>query len=327
MSYRLLHVLLPATRLSDTIAILEPECEVEGQVSLDDGRVQIQAVVTHRAFDALLDRLERALASEPTAAIIVSPVDALLGAGRPSKAPPPDRPATVLERFFSRNRLSTEELYDDLEDGARLTASYLIFVATSALIAALGMRSGQTAVVIGAMVIAPFLAPAVSMALAATVGDRELGRRALASIVAGATAAFVGTAALGAVIEVDPSVPELAARTVVSQADIALALASGVAGVIAFCRGLSASLVGVMIAVALVPPLAAAGLLVGSGEGALAAGALLLFATNLVGINVAGIATFLFQGLPPRRWRLTGGLLALWIGLLGALAFLIAARL
>jgi hypothetical protein len=49
----------------------------------------------------------------------------------------------------------------------------------------------------------------------------------------------------------------------------------------------------------------------------------LLFATNLVCINVAGIATFLLQGLPPREWRITGRVLALWIVLLAGLGLLI----
>ena len=96
------------------------------------------------------------------------------------------------------------------------------------------------------------------------------------------------------VLPLSGSETRVAARTAVSKADIGLALASGVAGVIALCRGLLASLVGVMIAVALVPPLAAAGLLVGSGETRLALGALLSFVTNFVCINVAGIATFPF---------------------------------
>ncbi|MCA9535668.1 MAG: DUF389 domain-containing protein, partial [Myxococcales bacterium] len=94
----------------------------------------------------------------------------------------------------------------------------------------------------------------------------------------------------------------------------------------AFSQGASLSLVGVMIAVALVPPLAAAGLFVGNGELHLGGQALLLFATNLVCINAAGIVTFLLQGLPPRSWRMTGSVLAVWFFVLVLLAGLLTLR-
>lgn len=281
------------------------------------------AVVAGGEVDAAL----RALNAAGAGTVAVVSVEAI---ARPTGWVEAGRPPTAIETFLTRDRLSTEELRDDVGDGARLTRSFVAMSVASALIAALGMQAGQTAVVIGAMVIAPLLGPCMALAMGATVGDRGLGRRAGQALAAGAGAAFAATLLLGLALDVDASVPELAARTTASPADLALALASGAAGVLAFSRGLSASLVGVMIAVALVPPLAAAGLFSGSalarrGGGALAAGALVLFATNLVCINVAGIATFLLQGLPPRAWRLTGGVLALWVALLAALAALLTA--
>ena len=284
------------------------------------GRHAVQAVVRGADVDAALGALDDAGAS----AVAVVSVEAL---ARPAGWTAPTRPPTAVETFFTRDRLSTEELRDDVEDGARLTRSFAAMSVASAVIAALGMQAGQTAVVIGAMVIAPLLGPCMALAMGATVGDRGLGRRAGLALAAGSGAAFLATLVLGLALSVDATVPELAARTTASPADIALALASGAAGVLAFSRGLSSSLVGVMIAVALVPPLAAAGLftgaaLTGRGGAPLAVGALVLFATNLVCINVAGIATFLAQGLPPREWRLTGRVLALWTALLAALAAL-----
>ncbi|MFN2429125.1 MAG: DUF389 domain-containing protein, partial [Cryomorphaceae bacterium] len=60
--------------------------------------------------------------------------------------------------------------------------------------------------------------------------------------------------------------------------------------------------IGVMVAVALLPPLAAVGLLAGSENYAMALGALLLFITNIICINLAGTGTFLALGVEPRRW-------------------------
>ncbi len=284
-------------------------------------RATLHAVVRGGRVDDALD----ALAQIPGTTVAILPVAAVV---RPTGWRPEARPPTAVETFFTRDRLSTEELRDDLKDEAQLTRSFLAMAVASAVIAALGMRSGQTAVVIGAMVIAPLLGPCMALAMGATVGDRGLGRRAGQALAAGAGAAYAATLALGVAFDVDPTAPELLARTTTTPADLALALASGAAGVLAFSRGLSSSLVGVMIAVALVPPLAAAGLfsgaaLTGRGGGALAVGALVLFSTNLVCINVAGITTFLLQGLPPREWRLTGRALALWMALLVVLAALL----
>ena len=245
-----------------------------------------------------------------------------LAPGQAGKRKPPSK----LEAFFTRDRISTNELYDDIEPSLALRPNYLLTVVLSALIAALGMRSGQTAVVIGAMIIAPLLGPTMAMAMAATLGDSSLGRRSMLTLTVGIFAALVFTFALGMVIEVDPLVTELRNRTIVQPADIALALACGAAGVLAFSQGASLALVGVMIAVALVPPIAAAGLFFGSGEYILGFGALFLLATNLVCINVAGIATFLLQGLPPRNWRITSGVFLIWLVILLLFVGLVGGR-
>jgi len=221
----------------------------------------------------------------------------------------PVRPPTPIERFLSRDRRSTDEIYHDVVDSIALTPEYLITVIVSALIAALGMRSGQTAIVIGAI-----------------VGNGALAWRAGRTLFVGAVSVLVFTALLSLVIDFDPRTPELYNRTIVHLGDIALALASGAAGVMALNKGASASLVGVMIAVALVPPLSAAGLYFGQGDIGLALRSLFLFATNLVCINIAGIAAFLLQGLPPKRWRITAGVLGIWIAILLVFMAMITGR-
>ena len=155
------------------------------------------------------------------------------------------------------------------------------------------MRSGETAVVMGAMISAARLGPTMGLALAATVGNWKLGRQAAATLAIGCVLAVLAGVVLGMTVAIDPLVPELKNRTLVQPADIALALACGAAGVLAFSRGASLALVGVMIAVALVPPLTAAGIYTGAGIPEAGANALFLFTVNLVCVNVAGIAMFL----------------------------------
>ena len=332
MSARLVQIIVPDTQVPRAKAIIEKHCSRFWQETVPGGLEKISAVVRGRFIEKLMAELDDAFQGIAGFSALVMRVEAVLPelpelaeiarAGSYHQKPP-----SRLEAFFTRDRISTNELYDDIEPSLELRPNFLLTVILSALIAALGMHSGQTAVVIGAMIIAPLLGPTMAMAMAATLGDKALGRRAIFTLATGILVALLVTYLLGMFIEVNPLVPELRNRTIVQPADIALALACGAAGVLAFSRGISLSLVGVMIAVALVPPVAAAGLFLGSGDYQLGFHALFLLATNLVCINLAGIATFLLQGLPPRNWRITSGIFLIWLIVLILFAGLVGGRL
>ena len=116
----------------------------------------------------------------------------------------------------------------------------------------------------------------------------------------------------------------------VSPGDVAVALAAGIAGALAFTSGVPASLVGVMVAVALLPPLVTWAMLLATGHVGESLGALLLLICNVISINLAGVATFLMQGVSPRTWwdaerskRMSKQALGLWIALLAIVTVLI----
>jgi len=199
-------------------------------------------------------------------------------------------------------RISREELYEDLAEASKLTNLYLVMVALSTVVAAVGLIRGDIAIVIGAMVIAPLLGPNIALSLACTLGDPDLAKRSLRAVGAGVAVAAAFSLLLGVVLTVDPSTPAIEARTQASLADVALALAAGAAGTLAFTSGVPAVVVGVMVAVALLPPLVTAGLLAGSGHWTLAGGAFMLVLTNVTCINLAATATFLIQKVGPRTW-------------------------
>ncbi|MEZ5655241.1 MAG: TIGR00341 family protein [Sphingobium sp.] len=331
MSARLVEIYLPETQIARLEALLPLHCRRFWRETVPGGQEKYSCIVQQRYTERLLDDLDRSFGTIPSFNALVSELEAVLPPLEETLATELPalvgvKPPTALERFFTRDRISTNELYDDIEDNIHIKPSYLLTVLLSAVIAGLGMRSGQTAVVIGAMIIAPLLGPTMGIALAATVGDPHLGRKAGATLAVGSLIAVLAGILIGATVTIDPAVPELRNRTLVQPADIALALACGAAGVLAFSRAASLTLVGVMIAVALVPPLAASGIYLGAGDALAGANALFLFAVNLVCLNVAGIATFLIQGLPPKNWRITGGIFALWVALLLLLASMIAGR-
>lgn len=331
MSARIVQIYLPEDQIGRLEEILPRHTRRHWREAVPGGQEKYSCIVQQRYTERLLEELDAAFVSIPTFTAYVGQLEAVIPAVEETQEtelpldtdlPPP----TPLERFFSRDRLSTDELYDDIEESLHVRPSYLLTVTLSAIIAGLGMRSGQTAVVIGAMIIAPLLGPTMGLALAATVGNVKLGGQAAITLGIGCVFAVLSGIMLGALITIDPLVPELRNRTVVQPADVALALACGAAGVLAFSRGASLSLVGVMIAVALVPPLAAAGIYTGAGYPAAGGNAMFLFAVNLVCVNVAGIAMFLIQGLPPKSWRLTGSVLAIWAFLLILLTSMMAGR-
>ena len=178
----------------------------------------------------------------------------------------------------------------------------MAMVALSTVVAAIGLNDNSVAVIIGAMVIAPLLGPNVALSLGITLGDLSLLRQGLLTALAGIAAALVLSVIIGVLLNVDPTLSEMASRTRVGLGDIVVALASGSAGALAFTTGVSATLIGVMVAVALLPPLVTSGLLLGGGHPALAIGAFSLFLVNLICVNLAGVTTFLLQGIKPTSW-------------------------
>jgi uncharacterized hydrophobic protein (TIGR00341 family) len=228
------------------------------------------------------------------------------------------------------DRISREELYEDVAQGARLTRVYTATVALSTIVAAVGLIRNDIAIVIGAMVIAPLLGPNVSLSLASTLGDLDLARRSLITIGVGVATTMALSLFLGIAFHVDPQVPAIHTRTNAGLADVALALAAGAAGTLAFTSGLPAVVVGVMVSVALLPPLVVTGLLLGSGHATLAFGSIMLLLTNITCVNLAAVATFMVQKVRPRTWweaeRAKGATriaLSMWIIMLAILLILI----
>jgi uncharacterized hydrophobic protein (TIGR00341 family) len=91
-------------------------------------------------------------------------------------------------------------------------------------------------------------------------------------------------------------------RTNIGFASIILALASGAAAVLSLTMGISSALVGVMVAVALMPPAVTLGLTLGNGQFDLAYGTFLLLATNVVCVNLSAQVIFRLKGIRPRTW-------------------------
>lgn len=201
------------------------------------------------------------------------------------------------------SRIYRAEIYDRVAGSAELSWSQLAMVLLSTAIATIGILRDNQAVVIGAMVIAPLLKPNMALAVATTLGDTSLAIRTVLTGMVGVLLALIFAVGIGLAVPVDLSSSEIASRIHVGWSDGILAFASGMAGAIALTTEERSSIVGVMVSVALLPPLVVLGLLLGAGFWAEAISSALLVTTNLICLNLAAVTTFLVQDLRPRQWK------------------------
>jgi uncharacterized hydrophobic protein (TIGR00341 family) len=258
---RLIEILVPsgeARRLTQVLG--EHPTVAHWSRAADPDLLQASAVVRAEHAEALLDALQSLFSSYQEFRVVVLPAAAVVPVPEgPEPAAEREAPASAEPEAGNHFRIARDELYADAAQVASITPVFVAMTVLSTVVACIGLERGSVAVVIGAMVIAPLLGPNVALALATTLWDRALLRLALLANAAGLATALGVSALTGALFGVDPSGPEIASRTVVDPSDVALALAAGAAGALSFTTGAPASLIGVMVAVAMLPPLAAWG--------------------------------------------------------------------
>lgn len=332
MALRLIEAVLPAGARDELDALAEEHPVIDVWREEREGDVvRVGLLVDAGAAEPVMDDLEARFGDRETFRVVLLPVQASLP--RPEE---PDEaeagPAGEDEEDGGEPpaRIGREELYAELADAGELTWFFTVMTVLSAVVCAFGLLMNDTAVVIGAMVIAPLLGPLVAVSLATTLADADLARDGLVAGAAGLGITFALALAMGRAVPVDPSTPAVAARSTVEMGHVGLALAAGAAGTLAYTTGTAAAVIGVMVAVALVPPLVAGGLLLGDGHFVEARGALLLTLVNLICVNLSGVVSFLAQGVRPNRWweaerakKATAVAVVIWSALLAALVAVI----
>ena len=307
---------------SDTIsAIAEEALDFRLGAVGDDGMQSMRMLVGDEDLQSTLDTLQKLLGAQSTARIVVLPVEVSL----PKPADEKKRKDPVMA--------ARELLYEEVEKGARLDMNFCLLVVLSTIVAAIGLIENNIAVVIGAMVIAPLLGPNLALSLGTALGDAALMGKSARTLFVGILLSVALSAAFGALWPSTLTSHELMSRTHATLDSILLALSSGAAAALSLTTGLSGVLVGVMVAVALLPPAATLGLMLGGGNPALAMGAGLLLAVNIVCVNLASKIVFLLKGVHPRTWleeekakRVMLGYVLGWIVTLLILLLLMYAR-
>jgi len=224
----------------------------------------------------------------------------------------------LLHGFLPWVRHATKEEFKDLfsllRENSQTTATYLVLMALSTMIATFGLFGDSSPVVIGAMILAPLMGPIISLAMGTLRQDGLLVKNSLITILWGIILGLFFSILITWITPLEVLNNQIVARIRPNLLDLGIAIASGIAGAYAYSKEeISKTLAGVAISVALVPPLAVAGIGIGWMDWSVFGGAMLLLGTNLAGIVMAASLTFLMLGFSPFRLAVRGLIISLGI--------------
>ncbi len=258
---------------------------------------EINVLASSEHLQDLIDKLQRHFSKDVDWRVIVAPVE------------------TVIPRYEEKRQeeirakktygtLTREALYDQILKGTRTSTDFIILVILATIVTTIGLATNNLAVIIGAMVIAPLLGPNLALSFGVTLGDKDMVIEALKANLVGFGLTMALSILIGLLLpyNIFAESHEYLLRTSVGYDGILLAFASGSTAVLSLTAGISSAMVGVMVAVALMPPAVTLGLALGSGAFNQAYGAALLLAINIICVNIAAKAVFTFKGIRPRTW-------------------------
>jgi uncharacterized hydrophobic protein (TIGR00341 family) len=277
---------------TDTIAAIAETAEVldfRAGITDENGKQQTRILLNDNQLQPVLDSLQNVLGTQEDTYIIVLPVEASL-----------PKEEEVKEEKKSPATAAREALFEEANKNTRLDFNFLILVILSTIVAAIGLIENNVAIVIGAMVIAPLLGPNLALSLGTALGDISLVKKSIKTLATGIALAVILSAIIGYLWVNTLESQELMARTTAGLDSAILALASGAAAALSLTTGLSSILVGVMVAVALLPPAATLGIMLGQMKFNLALDAGLLLAINIVCVNLSSKIIFAIKGIGPR---------------------------
>lgn len=189
------------------------------------------------------------------------------------------------------------KLRESLMKDSLFNKNYLILTLSSCLLATLGLIINSSAVIIGAMIIAPLMLPLRGISFATLEGDFLLLKRSFIAIISGTFLSIFCAFIVGITLIIPELNSEILARTEPTLIDLLIALiAGGISGYAKIRPEVGDAIPGTAIAVALMPPLCVVGLCLSQGKWDMGSGAMLLYLTNLLGINLACILVYILAG-------------------------------
>ncbi len=213
------------------------------------------------------------------------------------------------------DRISRHELQAEAEGLTPSFPVYVVMTVISAVVATAGLLLDSPAVVVGSMVIAPLIGPALGASVGTVIDDEDMFVKSVTYQILGVAVAIAAAAIFAFVVRMANIVPpglvlsnvgEIAERLAPDLLSLVIALGAGIAGVVSIATGTSVALVGVMIAAALIPPAGVAGIALAWGQPSSAIGATVLVLVNLLSVDLAGLVTLWYVGYRPEDLFLLG---------------------
>ncbi len=200
-------------------------------------------------------------------------------------------------------KASDEDIKDtllSLRESSKITGIFLTLMVLSTLLATVGIYQDSIPSVIGAMILAPLMAPIISLSMGAARSDRLIIKNSMGTLGIGILTTLVFSSLLTFFMPLDMMTVQMSSRINPNMLDLFIAIFSGIAGAYASAKEeVAKSLAGVAIAVALVPPLCVTGIGLGWINFEMIYGSFLLFITNLFGMVLAASLTFIVLGFAP----------------------------
>ena len=303
---RLIQVLVPDDCRSDVLAVLDDE-DIDYVLTREEGNggdsAVLQFPVPTQAVDAVLTSLRDAGLDENGYTVVGS----LETARTPN--------IQELEERFVRGQdeddsIATEEIRTKALGMNPSPVTYYAMTVLSAIVATAGLLLNSPALVVGSMVIAPQMGSAMTTSVGLVLNDRNMIRDGLSSQVLGLAVAVVSATIFGWALKSAQFIPpalnvatvnQISQRTSPGFLSLAVGLCAGAAGALGVATALPVSLVGVMIAAALIPAAAAVGVGLAWGPPVLAFGAFVLLVVNVVSINAASGSVLWALGYRPKN--------------------------
>lgn len=191
-------------------------------------------------------------------------------------------------------------LFTNLREESRVSKNFIVLLVLATMIATFGLFINSSSVIIGAMILAPLMQPIVSLSMGVLRQDESLQLAGSKTIVIGVLSVLFTAMLIALFTPIAYLSSEMSGRLSPTILDLFVAMASGVAAAyVKTDEKILGSLAGVAIAVALVPPIAVAGIGLGWMDWTMFFTAFLLFITNLVGIVFSAALTFAVLGYSP----------------------------
>jgi uncharacterized hydrophobic protein (TIGR00341 family) len=296
---RLVQVLIPEGTRPTVLETLDQQgidYAVFDEVGRGDFEAMVQFPVPPSGVEPVMRDLAEAGVQEESYTIVL-PTETVVSQRLPA-----------LKERFPGLRISREELVARAEELAPANSTFFAFLLLSTVIATTGLLLDSAATIIGAMVVAPLMGPAISASVGTVLDEPAMRTRGSTLQVTGLLAAIATAAVMGWVLQqtvlIPPgldirTIPQVAERTSPNVLSLFLALGSGIAGAISVIRGAGSALVGVAIAVALIPPAATAGLGFAFGLPGVFVAATILVVVNLLAINLSALLLLYAAGFRP----------------------------